>query len=159
MDEGPRGTGEREDVKTESSTPPLARVAPALRSWWRSLAVSRGDLRRDAIAEVPGAVGSVPDGRAASVLIGVNPIHGLYASFAGPIFGGLTSSTRLMDITTTSLYYAGARTLAARLPDPQGANAPVVVRRLRGRTALGVTSFKILSVYAKQLEEVGDALS
>ena len=57
-----------------------------------------------------------------------------------------------------SLYYAGARTLAARLPDPQGATAPVVVLRLRGRTALGVTSFKILTVYARQLEEAGGRL-
>ena len=39
---------------------------------------------------------------AASVLTGVNPIHGLYASFAGPIAGGLTASTKLMVITTTS---------------------------------------------------------
>jgi SulP family sulfate permease len=57
-----------------------------------------------------------------------------------------------------SLYYAGARTLAARLPDPQGATAPVVVLRLRGRTALGVTSFKILATYARQLEAAGGRL-
>jgi SulP family sulfate permease len=57
-----------------------------------------------------------------------------------------------------SLYYAGARTLAARLPDPLGATAPVVVLRLRGRTALGVTSFKILTTYAQQLGEVGGRL-
>ncbi len=97
MDEGSRGSGEKEDAKAASSARPLARVAPALKAWARSLAVSRGDLRRDAIAGVPGAVGSVPDGMAASVFIGVNPIHGLYASFAGPIFGGLTSSTRSHD--------------------------------------------------------------
>ena len=42
------------------------------------------------IAGIPGAVGSVPDGMAASVLAGVNPIHGLYASLVGPIAGGLT---------------------------------------------------------------------
>ncbi len=39
---------------------------------------------------------------AAAVLVGVNPVYGLYASFAGPIGGGLTASTRLMVITTTS---------------------------------------------------------
>jgi SulP family sulfate permease len=37
-----------------------------------------------------------------AVLIGVNPVHGLYASFAGPVAGGLTASTRLMVITTTT---------------------------------------------------------
>ena len=57
-----------------------------------------------------------------------------------------------------SLYYAGARTLAARLPDPRGAERPVVVLRLRGRTALGATSFKILTAYARQLEAAGGRL-
>ncbi|MDA0166296.1 SulP family inorganic anion transporter [Solirubrobacter ginsenosidimutans] len=61
-----------------------------------------GTLRQDAIAGVPGAVGSVPDGMASAVLVGVNPVYGLYASFAGPIGGGLTASTRLMVITTTT---------------------------------------------------------
>ena len=54
------------------------------------------------MAGIPGAVSSVPDGMASAVLVGVNPIHGLYASVLGPIAGGLTSSTRLMVITTTS---------------------------------------------------------
>lgn len=59
-------------------------------------------FRRDAVAGVPGAVGSVPDGMASAVLVGVNPVYGLYANFAGPIAGGLTASTRLMVITTTT---------------------------------------------------------
>jgi sulfate permease, SulP family len=60
------------------------------------------DLRRDALAGIPAAIGSVPDGMASSVLVGVSPIHGLYASFAGPLFGGMASSTQLMVIATTS---------------------------------------------------------
>ena len=58
-----------------------------------------------------------------------------------------------------SLYYAGARTLAARLPDPQGAEAPVVVLRLRGRTTLGATSFKMLTDYAGTSRPPADASS
>lgn len=54
------------------------------------------------VAGIPGAISSVPDGMASSVLTGVNPVHGLYASLFGPIGGGLSSSTRLMVITTTS---------------------------------------------------------
>lgn len=70
--------------------------------WLRAVAPRRATLKTDALAGLPGAIGSVPDGMAASVLTGVNPIHGLYASFAGPAAGGLTASTKLMVITTTS---------------------------------------------------------
>jgi len=80
----------------------LGRAGAVVGAWAHSVKPARGDLKTDMIAGVPGAVGSVPDGMAASVLAGVNPVHGLYASFAGPIAGGLTSSTRLMVITTTS---------------------------------------------------------
>ncbi len=61
-----------------------------------------GTLRADAVAGIPGAVSGVPDGMASAVLVGVNPVFGLYASFAGPIAGGLTASTRMMVITTTA---------------------------------------------------------
>ena len=57
-----------------------------------------------------------------------------------------------------SLYYAGARTLQARLPDPVGSEQPAVVIRLRGRTMLGATSFEVLSDYAKRLDAVGGCL-
>jgi SulP family sulfate permease len=62
----------------------------------------RGALKDDVVAGLPGAISSVPDGMAASVLAGVNPVYGLYASGIGPIAGGLTAHTRLMVITTTS---------------------------------------------------------
>ena len=72
------------------------------RGWLRSVAPERRYLKEDAAAGLPGAIGSVPDGMAASVLAGVNPIYGLYASFAGPIAGGLTARTKLMVIAPTS---------------------------------------------------------
>ena len=43
-----------------------------------------------------------------------------------------------------SLFYAGARTLHARLPRVADAQAPAVILRLRGRTTLGATFFSIL---------------
>ena len=70
--------------------------------WLRSVAPDRRTVKTDAVAGLPGAIGGVPDGMAASVLTGVNPIHGLYASFAGRVAGGLGASTELMVITTTS---------------------------------------------------------
>jgi SulP family sulfate permease len=60
------------------------------------------NLVPDALAAIPRAIGSVPDGMAASVLVGVDPIVGLYASMVGPILGGLFSGSALMVVTTTS---------------------------------------------------------
>ena len=59
-------------------------------------------MRQDAVAGIPGAIASVPDGMASAVLVGVNPVYGLYASMAGPIGGGVAVSTRLMVVTTTT---------------------------------------------------------
>lgn len=80
----------------------LATLGRSARQWLRSRAPEKGTIRTDLIAGIPGAISSVPDGMASSVLTGVNPVHGLYASMFGPIGGGLSSSTRLMVITTTS---------------------------------------------------------
>ncbi|HET6297170.1 MAG TPA: SulP family inorganic anion transporter [Kribbella sp.] len=74
---------------------------PVLR-WLRSIRPDRRSLRADVIAGLPGAISSVPNGMASAALIGVSPIHGLYASFAGPVAGGLATSSQLMVITTTS---------------------------------------------------------
>jgi SulP family sulfate permease len=57
-----------------------------------------------------------------------------------------------------SLFYAGARTLQAKLPDPGHARHPAVVLRLRGRAMLGATSFAVLSGYAARLDEAGGRL-
>jgi sulfate permease, SulP family len=91
------------------------------RDWLRSVAPRRATLKTDALAGLPGAIGSVPDGMASSVLTGVNPIHGLYASFAGPVAGGLTASTKLMVITTTS---AAALAAGSALEDLTPAERP-----------------------------------
>ncbi len=57
-----------------------------------------------------------------------------------------------------SLFYAGARTLQSRLPDPTGTQAPGVVLRLRGRSTFGATFFVILAGYAKRIAEVDGTL-
>jgi SulP family sulfate permease len=85
------------------------------------VAPRRADVRADLVAGVPGAIGSVPDGMAASVLAGVNPVHGLYAGLAGPIAGGLGSSSQLMVITTTS---AAALAAGSTLRDVPAADRP-----------------------------------
>jgi MFS superfamily sulfate permease-like transporter len=84
--------------------PPGAGTAAAQRftTWLRGIRPRRADLKADALAGLPGAISSVPDGMATAVLVGVNPAYGLYASFAGKIGGGLTTSTTMMVVTTTT---------------------------------------------------------
>jgi SulP family sulfate permease len=92
-----------------------------LPAWVRSLRPHRGSLRQDLVAGVPGAIASVPDGMASAVLVGVNPVYGLYASMAGPIGGGLAVSTRLMVVTTTT---AAALAAGSALSGFSGADRP-----------------------------------
>jgi sulfate permease, SulP family len=100
----------------------------ASRQWLRGVRPKRSDLRGDILAGLPGAISSVPDGMAAAVLAGVNPVQGLYASFAGPVAGGLTSSTRLMVITTTSAAaLAAGSALQGVPPDDRPAAIPLLV--------------------------------
>jgi sulfate permease, SulP family len=57
-----------------------------------------------------------------------------------------------------SLFYAGAQTLRAKLPDPTGATRPVVVLRLRGRSSLGATFVSVIDEYADRLHRAGGRL-
>jgi sulfate permease, SulP family len=57
-----------------------------------------------------------------------------------------------------SLFYAGARTLQARLPDPGDAHDPVVILRLRGRTSVSATFLHVVGDYARRLDALGGRL-
>ena len=102
----------------------------AVGRWLRSVRPERAHLRADLVAGLPGAISSVPDGMAAAVLAGVNPVQGLYAGFAGPIVGGLSSNTRMMVITTTSAAALAAGSALQSVPADQ---------RPAGRVAAGDT--------------------
>jgi sulfate permease, SulP family len=109
-----------------------ARVAAGLRGWYGDIRPEKGTIGKEALAGVPGAIGSVPDGMAAAVLAGVNPVFGLYASFAGPIAGGLTASTRLMVITTTSAAALAAGSALASVDPSQRPAALFLLTLLAG---------------------------
>jgi SulP family sulfate permease len=100
--------------------------------WLRSVRPERRYLRADVVAGLPGAIGSVPDGMAAAVLVGVNPVQGLYAGFAGPIAGGLSSSTRLMVITTTSAASLAAGSALKSVPAGQRPEALLLLVLMAG---------------------------
>lgn len=88
--------------------------------------------RSDVLAGLPGAIGSVPDGMASGVLAGVSPVHGLYASLAGRIFGGWSTSTRLMVVTTTSASALAAGSALTDIPAQDRASAVVLLTFLAG---------------------------
>ncbi len=103
-----------------------------LQQWARSLRPGASELRRDAVAGVPGAIASVPDGMASAVLVGVNPVYGLYASMAGPIAGGLAASTRRMVVTTTTAAALAAGSTLGGFTGAQRSEALVVLSAAAG---------------------------
>ena len=107
-------------------------VWPALVRWARGVRPDRRHLKSDTVAGLSRAISSVPDGMASSVLAGVNPVHGLYACFAGPVAGGLTSSTRLMVITTTSAAALAAGSALESVDADQRSDALLILTLLAG---------------------------
>ncbi len=95
------------------------------------------------VAGVPGAISSVPDGMASSVLTGVNPVHGLYASLFGPVAGGLTSSTRLMVITTTSAAALAAGSAISNIPSADRSRVLFLLTILAGTLMILAGAFHL----------------
>jgi SulP family sulfate permease len=65
------------------------------------LPAMRNTLRKDAIAGLVLGVESVPDGLAAGLLAGVNPLSGLYAYLFGTIGGSFFTSSPFMAVQAT----------------------------------------------------------
>ena len=65
------------------------------------LPVRRDTLRKDAIAGLALGVESVPDGLAAGLLAGVNPLSGLYAYLFGTLGGSLFTGSAFMAVQAT----------------------------------------------------------
>ena len=57
-----------------------------------------------------------------------------------------------------SLFFAGARTLGEKLPDPAQAIAPVAILRLRGYSPAGATFIEVLDRYADEIAGASGAL-
>jgi SulP family sulfate permease len=100
--------------------------------WLRSVRPRKRDLRHDAVGGLSCAVGNVPDGMATAALIGVNPVYGLFANFVGPVTGGLSSSTRLMLIGTTSASALAAGSVLAGIDPDDRPDALFLLTLLAG---------------------------
>ena len=89
-------------VEPEIEQPGLSRLRETVANYLEGRLERVGKLRQDILAGFTSAMGNVPEGMADSVLVGVNPVYGLYASIMGPLVGGIFSSTQLMMVATTS---------------------------------------------------------
>lgn len=118
-------------------------VIGPLRRWVRDVAPHRDSLRADALAGLPNAISSVPDGMASGVLAGVSPVTGLYASFIGPVAGGLGASTRLMVITTTSAAALAAGSGISGVADGDRAGALALLTVMAGAVMVVAGALKL----------------
>jgi SulP family sulfate permease len=73
---------------------------------------------------------------AASVLAGVDPIYGLYASTFGPILGGLFSNSTLMVVTATSASALAASSALSTTPPADRAGALFLLTLMAGGVML-----------------------
>ncbi|MGE5293585.1 MAG: SulP family inorganic anion transporter [Solirubrobacterales bacterium] len=90
------------DLTPEVNLPGTSDLRKVVSTAAHHFATAGPSLRRDAAAGLTCAIANVPDGMANGLLVGVNPVYGLYAAMAGPLLGGILSSTSLMVITTTA---------------------------------------------------------
>ena len=116
----------------ETNQPGLGDLRGAVANHLRRRFPGNPHVREDAAAGMSLAVGNVPDGMANGFLVGVNPIHGLYATIMGPIVGGALSSTQLMVITTTAAASLTASQPLADMPAEARAAALAVMVVLAG---------------------------
>lgn len=73
----------------------------------------------DVVTSMVNAVSNVPDGLATALMVGVNPIHGLYSTILGPTIGSLISSSQIMLVATTVAASVFAGQAISGLPEEQ----------------------------------------
>lgn len=109
----------------------IKRILRQLPLWWRGM---KADLPAGLIA----GIAAIPDGMAAAVMTGVNPIHGIYAAIVGRIAGGLSTSSVLMCVTTTGALSITAAGAMATIPEEQQAGALALLVLVAGLGQLGM---------------------
>lgn len=144
MTDRPAPRPDQPDIEPQTDQPGLGELRDVVANHLRRQFPGRKHMREDVAAGMSLAVGNVPDGMANGFLVGVNPIHGLYATMMGPVVGGALSSTQLMVITTTAAASLTASQPLADMPVEARTGALVVMVVLAGLfqlafIALGLT--------------------
>ncbi len=143
MAEEPQTNEEPDQPEPEVDQPGLSALREAVANFASRRLPGKASRRRDALAGLNVAVANVPDGLANGLLVGVNPVLGLYATMVGPFVGGLVSSTQLMVITTTAAASLTAGQALSTLPPGtrEGALAIMVVLVGVFQAAFGLLGF------------------
>ena len=124
--------GDSSDAEPEYNQPGLGVLREAVARYAARLTPEPPKLRDDGIAGLTSAINNVPDGMANGLLVGVNPVYGLYATMMGPVIGGIFSSTQLMMITTTAAASLTMSQALINVPPAERANAMFVMVILVG---------------------------
>lgn len=120
----------------EADVPGCSMLREAIANYARRTTSRARGRAGDAVAGLTVAVGSVPDGLAQAALIGINPVHGLYACIVAPLVGAMLSRTALMVVTTTSAAALVAAQALADVPGDERAGALFLMVVLAGLVML-----------------------
>lgn len=103
----------------------------------------------DIMASLVNGISNVPDGLATSLMVGVNPIHGLYASIFGPSVGSCFTSSQLMLISATVASAVFAGDVVESVSEPERLSALFTLVFLTGIAMLlfGLLKFGKLMKY------------
>jgi len=93
---------------------------------------SRADLPRDLLAGLTVGAAQVGNAMAYTILAGVPPVHGLYATMVGTPVGALTASSQRMAIVPTAALCLAAGGALAALPAEQRVPGLLVLTLLSG---------------------------
>ena len=125
-------------AEPEETQPGLDRLREAVTQYARWRLPGRKTRREDAVAGLNVTIANVPDGLANGLLVGVNPVFGLYATMVGPLIGGLLSSTQLMVVTTTAAASLTAGQALAGVSGETRTSALFLMVTLAGLIQLGL---------------------
>lgn len=141
MSEEGRSRDEAEDQDSDLpqiNIPGQRRLREVVTNFASRALPGKGGFRREAMAGLTVTAANVPQAMANGLLVGVNPIYGLYANMVGPVVGGFTSSIRLMVVNSTSAAALVAGQALVGIPADNRDGALFLMVMLAGIFAIGL---------------------
>lgn len=120
-------------------------LAHGLRAYIRRFG-DRSTVKADVKAGLVLGIESVPDGLAAGILAGLNPLHGLYAYLIGTTAGALATGSLFMSVQATSAMAVVVSDVSASQVGGLSAGGLVTLGLLAGAVMLGLGLAKLGSL-------------